>query len=29
MKAILSLFATATLLLGANLAQAADPIVGT
>lgn len=29
MKTIISLFATATLLLGANLAQAADPIVGT
>jgi len=29
MKTIVSLFATATLLLGANLAQAADPIVGT
>jgi hypothetical protein len=29
MKTILSLFAAATLLLGANLAQAADPIVGT
>lgn len=29
MKTILSLLATATLLLGANIARAADPIVGT
>lgn len=29
MKTIISLFATVTLLVGANLAQAADPIVGT